>query len=158
MKLRILAVPVLLVALGACEDTGGYGGNGGYANAGYANAGTVQAQKVRTGTVVDARTVRVGSNNEVTGAVVGGLAGALVGNQFGKGSGNALMTGVGAMGGAVAGSQIARQNGGGGQVTTEWTVRLDNGKLVRFVQPVSGVRIGDRVSVVPSGNGWRMVF
>ncbi|MFN0116632.1 MAG: glycine zipper 2TM domain-containing protein [Paracoccaceae bacterium] len=151
---RILVFPLLLVPLAACEDTGGYGASPVYPAAGYG-----QAQTALPGTVVDVRTVQVGSSVDPTaGAVIGGLAGALVGNQFGKGSGNALATGAGALGGAIAGSEIAKRQGGGAQYSSEWTVRLDNGQLVRFVQAVQGVGKGSRVTVVDTGNGWRMVL
>ncbi|MFZ5711118.1 MAG: glycine zipper 2TM domain-containing protein [Pseudomonadota bacterium] len=153
MKLRTLVLPLLLLPLAACMDTGLSGGSG------YYGTGVAQAQTVQLGTVVDSRPVQVGNpNGDLTGAVVGGLAGALVGNQFGKGSGNALATGAGAVGGAIAGTQIARQRGGGVQTSTEWTVRLDDGRLVRFQQPVSGVPVGSRVSLTRAGDSWRMVF
>ena len=58
----------------------------------------------------------------VGGAVLGGLAGAVVGSRFGKGHGRDALTVAGAVGGAIAGDQI--QNGSGSpqpacrQVTT----------------------------------------
>ena len=58
----------------------------------------------------------------VGGAVLGGLAGAVVGSRFGKGHGREALTVAGAVGGAIAGDQI--QNGSGAlqpvcrQVTT----------------------------------------
>ncbi len=39
--------------------------------------------------------------------VVGGVAGAALGNQIGSGRGRTLMTGAGAAGGALAGHQLA---------------------------------------------------
>jgi outer membrane lipoprotein SlyB len=152
MRLKVLLLPALLIPLAACEDLGSSNSGGSYANAGY-----VQPQATQLGRVIDARQVQVGGNNidSTTGAVVGGLAGALVGNQFGKGSGNALATGVGAIGGAIAGSEIAKQNGGGGSYSTEWTVRLDDGQLVKFVQPVTGIRIGDRVRMIMVNGRWQ---
>jgi uncharacterized protein YcfJ len=47
----------------------------------------------------------------VGGAVLGGLAGAVVGSRFGKGHGRDALTVAGAVGGAIAGDQI--QNGSG---------------------------------------------
>ena len=58
----------------------------------------------------------------IGGAVIGGLAGAVVGSRFGKGHGRDALTVAGAVGGAIAGDQI--QNGSGApqpacrQVTT----------------------------------------
>ena len=153
MRLTVLLLPALLVPLAACEDLGTTSSTG----ASYANAGYVQPQATQLGRVINARQVVVGGNsaNATTGAVVGGLAGALVGNQFGEGSGNALATGVGAIGGAIAGSQIAAQRSGGGQVTTEWQVRLDDGQLVTFTQPVTGIRVGDRVRMIAVNGSWQ---
>ena len=47
----------------------------------------------------------------IGGAVLGGLAGAVVGSRFGKGHGRDALTVAGAVGGAIAGDQI--QNGSG---------------------------------------------
>jgi uncharacterized protein YcfJ len=58
----------------------------------------------------------------IGGAVLGGLAGAVVGSRFGKGHGRDALTVAGAVGGAIVGDQI--QNGSGApqpacrQVTT----------------------------------------
>ena len=40
------------------------------------------------------------------GALMGAIAGGVIGNQVGKGSGNALATGIGLLGGAVLGDKI----------------------------------------------------
>lgn len=47
----------------------------------------------------------------IGGTVAGGVAGAVVGNQFGDGRGRTLMTGVGAAGGALAGKELACPGG-----------------------------------------------
>ena len=49
-----------------------------------------------------------GGPNEDAGTVVGAVAGGLVGNQFGKGSGNVLATVAGATIGGLVGSEIGR--------------------------------------------------
>jgi surface antigen len=49
-----------------------------------------------------------GGPNEDTGLVAGAVAGGLVGNQFGKGSGNVLATVAGATIGGLVGSEIGR--------------------------------------------------
>ena len=48
------------------------------------------------------------SESETAGTVLGGVAGAVVGNQFGKGSGNTVATALGAIIGATAGRNIGR--------------------------------------------------
>ena len=47
-----------------------------------------------------------GLNNQTGGTVIGGLAGAVVGNQFGKGSGKTAATALGAVIGAMTGNSV----------------------------------------------------
>lgn len=55
------------------------------------------------------------------GAVAGGVGGAVIGNQFGKGDGRAALTVAGAAGGAYAGHQVEKS------VKTKkfWVVKVD---------------------------------
>ena len=46
------------------------------------------------------------SQNETTGALLGGAAGAVLGNQFGDGDGRTVMTALGAILGATVGQEI----------------------------------------------------
>ena len=55
------------------------------------------------------------------GAVAGGVGGALVGNQFGKGDGRAAMTVAGAAGGAFAGHQVEKSM----KKKKFWLVKVD---------------------------------
>jgi uncharacterized protein YcfJ len=55
-------------------------------------------------------TRQVGGGQNYGGAVVGGVAGALLGNQVGKGHGREAATAVGAVVGAFAGDRVANQN------------------------------------------------
>lgn len=47
-------------------------------------------------------------SHQDTGLVAGAVAGGLIGNQFGKGSGNVLATAAGAVVGGILGSEIGR--------------------------------------------------
>ena len=58
-------------------------------------------------------------SNEVGGAIVGGIIGGILGHQVGSGRGNDLATGVGAVAGAAIGSNVARDQGGGGVYTQD---------------------------------------
>src|SRR2546427_679049 len=60
-----------------------------------------------------------------SGTIGGGIAGAVLGNQFGHGTGRSIMTVLGAAGGALAGKEIEKQH----NATKRWdiTVRLDDG-------------------------------
>ncbi|MBV9889598.1 MAG: glycine zipper 2TM domain-containing protein [Rhizobacter sp.] len=86
-----------------------------------------------------------------TGAVIGGVAGALLGNQFGHGLGRAAMTGIGAAGGAVAGNNIER-NVRKTVVGYRIHVRLDDGSMRTFERSQLGeLHVGARVRVGRDG-------
>jgi uncharacterized protein YcfJ len=70
----------------------------------------------------------------VGGAVLGGLAGAVVGSRFGKGHGRDALTVVGAVGGAIAGDQIQNGNGAPQPACRQVTTYQDriNGYRVTF--------------------------
>ena len=76
---------------------------------------SVRAQQ-QIGSVASIQIVPQSSMNGTGGALLGAVLGGVVGNQFGGGSGRALATGVGVIGGAVAGNQIAMQNQQGNQI------------------------------------------
>lgn len=109
-------------------------------------AGLAQAACQDCGSVTDIRTVTHEGQASGLGAIAGGVAGAVVGNQFGKGSGNTAMTIVGAGGGAFAGHQVEKSM----KKKTEWQVfvKFDNGEQRTFnyaAQPE--VRKGDRIKL-----------
>ena len=91
------------------------------------------------------------------GAVAGGVLGAAVGNQMGKGNGRDAMTVIGAVGGGVAGHEIEKR----AKSTTVHVVkvRMDDGSL-RTIEQAASARTGDRVIVegnkmrpMPAGQG-----
>jgi outer membrane lipoprotein SlyB len=97
------------------------------------------------GSVEGIEPIHVRPQGTGAGAVIGGVLGAVVGNQFGHGGGRAAMTGLGAVGGAVAGNNIERNQR---EVITGYRVRvrLDNGRTRVFErQQLAGLRVGDRV-------------
>ena len=78
------------------------------------------------GTVESVKEVTTpGDGSSGVGAIGGGIAGAVIGNQFGHGTGRSIMTVLGAAGGALAGKEIEKQH----NATKRWdiTVRLDDG-------------------------------
>jgi outer membrane lipoprotein SlyB len=91
------------------------------------------------------------SHHTGVGAVLGGLAGVGIGSLIGGGTGRDVAMVVGAIGGTVAGSEVARRYDtpvAGQQVF----VRTDSGVLVEVTQPVTpGLRVGQRVFI--QGNG-----
>lgn len=77
------------------------------------------------------------------GAVLGAVIGGVIGNQIGSGSGRAAATGVGIVGGAIAGHQIQKRNA---DDVYRVTVRFDNGERRSFdFQRIDDLRVGDRV-------------
>jgi uncharacterized protein YcfJ len=81
------------------------------------------------------------------GAVGGAVAGGLVGNQFGSGNGRTAMTVLGAVGGGVAGNEIEKNV----KKYTVWvtTVTFKDGTNRRYERTSNpGLRAGDVVRLV----------
>ncbi len=105
------------------------------------------ADRHHVGAITSIEPVRERPEGSGTGAVVGGLLGAVVGNQFGHGTGRAVMTGAGAVGGAVAGNNIER-NHNTHVVGYRVSVRLDDGTTHTFQRSqVGNLQVGDRVAL-----------
>jgi len=89
--------------------------------------------------------VQVSQRPSGAGAVLGAVIGGVVGNRFGEGSGRALATGVGVVGGAVVGNAIEGRQRRDDEVYRV-QVRFDNGGVRDFdFQRIDDLRIGDRV-------------
>lgn len=82
------------------------------------------------GTVVAISAVRQEGHGTGIGAVGGAVAGGLVGNQFGAGNGRAAMTVLGALGGGFAGNSVEKHI----RSTTAYSVRvhMESGKTRYF--------------------------
>lgn len=83
------------------------------------------------------------------GAIIGGVVGGVLGNQIGKGTGRDVATGVGVIGGAVAGNAIANRNNQG-QVASAYriNIQVDNGQWRSYdVSNPGDLRVGDRVRI-----------
>lgn len=101
----------------------------------------------RIGSIESIEPIRERPQGPGAGAVIGGVLGAVVGNQFGHGAGRVATTGVGAVGGAVAGHQVERHYK---EAVTGYRVhiRLDNGSTRIFERTSTGnLHVGDRVRV-----------
>ncbi|AYQ29069.1 MULTISPECIES: glycine zipper 2TM domain-containing protein [unclassified Polaromonas] len=82
------------------------------------------------------------------GAVLGGVAGAVVGHQIGGGTGKDIATVAGAVGGAMAGNAIEKNRNATVRETYRVSVQLDNGTGRAYDVPSTGdLRIGDRVRI-----------
>lgn len=98
------------------------------------------------GTVEAIRAVELKGDASGLGAVAGGVTGAVVGNQIGRGHGNTAMTILGAAGGALAGNEIEKNVNK--RHSYRVTVRMDDGTF-RTVSQSSrpAVTVGERVRI-----------
>lgn len=85
------------------------------------------------------------------GAVAGGVLGAVVGNQIGKGNGRTAATVLGAVGGGYAGHQIEKNTRT--RTVYDTVVRMDDGSTRRF-QRTDAVAVGTPVTL--QGKGFRV--
>lgn len=99
------------------------------------------------GTIETFREIQVKGDGSPVGAVAGGAAGALLGHQFGRGSGKDLLTIAGAVGGAFAGHEIERNVRK--KTRYEVSVRMEDGSLRTVTQDAPPAwHVGERVRVV----------
>ena len=99
------------------------------------------------GTVSHVEVIATASPNYAGGAVLGALLGAVVGNRFGDGAGRAIATGLGAVGGAVAGDAIEKMQRRDAEVYRV-SVRFDSGSVRDYdFQRIDDLRAGDRVKL-----------
>lgn len=123
-----------------------HGGPQKLADARPAGARVAAGACVDCGVIESIHAKEVKGNGSGVGAVLGGVAGALVGNQFGGGNGRTAMTLIGGGAGAYAGNEIEKNTRK--QVLWETTVRMEDGslrKLTSSTQP--GLAVGARVKV-----------
>ncbi|QJE03001.1 glycine zipper 2TM domain-containing protein [Massilia forsythiae] len=140
----VLAAGALLGGCASNSSQPYYGSNDGYrsgydntASAGY---GTIESIQVTNG---EGRT-------SGAGAIVGGLVGALAGNQVGSGGGRTAATVAGGVAGAAIGNRVeSNRNAAEGQQMYSVNVRLDNGEYRSVTQDsVYDLRVGNRVRIV----------
>lgn len=135
----------LLAALVAASMLGGCAGP---SNPPRPMAYAQQPAEASSGVVDAIQVVRANSGNSGTGAVAGGLAGALLGNQIGSGHGRTAATVAGAVGGALVGNEVEARRSQASD-SYQVSVRMDNGDY-RIVNQDSAreLRVGDRVHLV----------
>lgn len=124
----------------------------------YSRGEAGRAQSVQRGTITAIRNVKL-EGESTGGAILGTVAGGVLGNQIGAGRGRDVATVAGAAAGGIAGSHI------GQNVTSraglEIEVALDSGGSVAVVQQRSSrdtFQVGDRVRVLDSGRRARVTY
>ena len=110
-------------------------------------APATNAAYVQYGQVTGVESVRGEGASVGKGAILGGIAGAVLGHQVGSGSGKDAATVVGIVGGALIGNEIDKRQ----QSAPDFirvAVRFDNGtqRSFDYAQAVD-LRVGDRVRV-----------
>jgi outer membrane lipoprotein SlyB len=155
MKIQLIAAAaVATVALAGCATTSPGYGSGGYNN-GYGNNGGYNNTSNRCadcGIVTRINQVASGRTApSATGAILGGLVGAVAGHEISDHTGGSkgnqnIAAAAGAVGGALAGNQIQKN------VTSDTfdiTVRMDDGRTVVVNQrDLGGIRENTYVRVV----------
>lgn len=106
---------------------------------------------VRIGTLEGVRAVRMEGTQSGAGLVAGAALGGVAGSTMGKGRGKTVMTILGVLAGAGAGSAI--EEGATSTNGLELLIRLDGGQLIAVVQQSSGeyFAVGQRVRVMTNG-------
>ena len=143
MKKMTVAL-ALIVALGVtgCANTDIFSGDV------YSADQAKEARSISYGTLVSVRPVKIqADNNGIIGTVGGGALGGIAGSTVGGGRGQAIVTAVGAIAGAVVGSKIEEK---ASQVNgAELVIRKDNGKEIVVVQKADPSYVaGKRVRIV----------
>jgi outer membrane lipoprotein SlyB len=99
------------------------------------------------GTVSSVDTVKKEGQASGAGAVLGGIAGGVLGHQVGSGRGNTAATVVGAGAGAYAGHQIEKNRNESTQHVVH--VKMEDGSNRTFTyKDATSYRVGDKVKIV----------
>ncbi|MDO5610260.1 MAG: glycine zipper 2TM domain-containing protein [Pseudomonadota bacterium] len=151
LSFAVLAASAL--ALSACATSPGY--NSGYGGNAPPSTGS---QCYDCGTVSRIEMIQGSSNvPAATGAVVGGIVGAVAGREIAKHNTDSsgrrnTATVAGAAAGAVVGNAIQNHSGHGGSYNVY--VRMDNGRETVVTQnDISGIRQGSYVRIY-NGRAW----
>ncbi|MBX3657982.1 MAG: glycine zipper 2TM domain-containing protein [Ramlibacter sp.] len=111
---------------------------------------TQPASYVEYGRVSNIEVVRTEEKGKGSGAgaVIGGIAGAVIGHQIGGGSGRDLATAAGAIGGAVVGNNVEKRNKTEVHETWRVSVQVDRGGYRAYdMDSAANLRVGDRVRI-----------
>lgn len=122
---------------------------GQYPAAQYPSSNT-QANYAEYGRINNIEVIRSQGSGSTSGAgaILGGLAGAVIGNQIGSGNGRTAAQIAGVAGGAFAGNAIEKNNRSQLVESFRITVQLDRGGLRSYDIPsANDLRTGDRVRV-----------
>jgi outer membrane lipoprotein SlyB len=174
----VISAAMLLAGLAACgsqpmNSTSNYPAGtvypqqGGYPQqSGYPQQGVYQQNSpapygaVEYGRVTNVEVIRSQepARTNPAGAIIGGIAGAVIGHQVGGGTGKDLATIAGGVGGAVAGNAIQKNSSSNSQAREVYriSVQVDNGAYRAYdLGTAIDLRPGDRVRI-ENGQLYRM--
>jgi len=147
------AILAATAALSGCASNAPFGNNQGY-NDGYnnrASSGQVQG----SGTIDSIQVVQGKAPTGGGGAIIGGLVGALAGNQVGSGGGRTAATIAGGVGGALVGNNIEANRSNNAPEMYQINIRMENGDFRSVTQDTVGdLHVGNRVRIV-DGRAYR---
>ena len=148
---KIGAAATMVAALAACGTADPYGANN-YPVANPQPAATPANQPVayvEYGRVTNIEVLQTAANNNrgTAGTVIGGVAGAVLGNQIGSGGGRAAATVLGALGGAVVGNRVAQGTQPTAGAAYRITLQTDGGAWRAYDVGATDLRVGERVRV-----------
>lgn len=137
MLLRSALISLFALVLVACASG---------PNRGYRSYDDGYARCQSCGTVERIEEVRGERSASGGGAILGGIVGGVIGNQIGSGDGRRAATGVGAIGGAVAGHQIEKNRNAA--PTYDLFIRMDDGRRIVVNQrDIAGIREGSYIDL-----------
>jgi outer membrane lipoprotein SlyB len=145
----VAAVLAATAVLSGCASNApannAYNSNSGYASAPVQGSGTIDSIQVIQGRA------QTGGG----GAIIGGLIGAVAGNQIGSGGGRTAATVAGGVAGAVVGNNVEKNRAGDGPEMYQINIRMENGEFRSVTQDTVGdLRVGNRVRLV-DGRAYR---
>ncbi len=155
---RFLSVATAAAAaavLTACGTANPYGANnypaaGAPPAASYPSSPNQPVAYVEYGRVTQVEVLNSGApaSQGTAGTLIGGVAGAVIGNQIGSGGGRAAATVLGALGGAMVGNRIDRgRNPATAGAVYRITLQTDGGAWRTYDVGGTDLRVGERVRV-----------
>lgn len=139
---KIVYLALLLISISACNSEG----NKSTSN-GSASTSNSESELSNQGRVTNIQVITAESKTSGGGALLGAVLGGAVGHQIGSGTGKDVATGVGIVGGALAGNEIEKNKNAEDDVYRV-TVLLDAGQSQSFdYQDINNLQVGDRVEI-----------
>jgi outer membrane lipoprotein SlyB len=144
----LLATGAILGGCASSNPAPYYGSDNTVYRDGY-NTGSRDNASAGYGTIESIQVTGAEGRTSGAGAIVGGVVGALAGNQVGSGRGRTAATVAGGVAGAAVGNSVEQNRNADGQQAYAVNIRLDNGEYRTIVQDnVYDLRVGNRVRIV----------